>query len=594
MKKKYAYAFVLLMLFLILMTPWMSGLLFKRNFFHIISLIHAKKNYNVQVLAYRTGWFSSYAKIIIQPSLPNQDKLFSNINATIEQKISHGPLVYDYIQHHWTIASAFIHANLLFEPQEMLFNIPKDQPFIQIESLATFNDTYYFKFLPFSRETRNGLKFSWQGLNGSADFSVADEQINKIILNVTGNPVIAENNLYTLTLSGYTFQSKSTRSKKNILWNQNSNFFLPTLSLKLLNKEKMFVEGFNVLTNSSIEQNFYNSTRDININKINLALQLNAENFVINPATIKIVINHLDANQLTKLSENKSGLNDIPRIITPTTAIKGDVTINTSNGRLLTNAEINWPATHSPTTLEEISLLANLRVKIRVSISLVDYFLTMMDENFPTKSATSATYPSTTSALTQPAMPAANFRMQINEWLNQGYLIKDQNDYVSNMIGGQGKLKINGKDFSPTQRIQSQVQTVKPIAQGLLFNKPAIAQQNLPIVSNPLCNDVAKQIADVSNSSIANIVYPWEDLTWLQKNLGKPSKMSQNNNNKSYIWICKDYSNSILYLVITKEKSVHVFHEAISCRFPGSCAAYGFERKGNRISGFSLNSQGLN
>lgn len=124
-------------------------------------------------------------------------------------------------------------------------------------------------------------------------------------------------------------------------------------------------------------------------------------------------------------------------------------------------------------------------------------------------------------------------------------------------------------------------------------SQSSVTDASIPTTSNPLCNDVANQIAAVSATTTATKVYPWENLDWLQKNLGPP-KVVQSKESKAYMWICRNPSSApgmVLYFVDTKMGAPQVMYESMICKPPEGCIGYGFERQGNNISGYKVKSE---
>lgn len=116
------------------------------------------------------------------------------------------------------------------------------------------------------------------------------------------------------------------------------------------------------------------------------------------------------------------------------------------------------------------------------------------------------------------------------------------------------------------------------------------ATQTIPGTTNPLCNKIANEIAGVSGMKTANL-YAWEDLSWLQKNLGQ-AKVVQSIENTIHMWLCKNPGsppNMVIYII--DNQTSRVLEQSIICDTTQGCTSYFVQRNGMNINGYQTKSE---
>ena len=109
----------------------------------------------------------------------------------------------------------------------------------------------------------------------------------------------------------------------------------------------------------------------------------------------------------------------------------------------------------------------------------------------------------------------------------------------------------------------------------------ALASQDT--TTNLSCADIAKQIYDVSLHPALTAVFPWEDMTWMQKNFGPPVTRSTDHG-LAYAWECfKGRPDMVLYLVQQNATII----SGMLCS-TGTCYLASVQRKNGVLKGYVI------
>lgn len=117
---------------------------------------------------------------------------------------------------------------------------------------------------------------------------------------------------------------------------------------------------------------------------------------------------------------------------------------NTKVATLMKDGKLDLPTTMQIISLSNQALspaqfndkIAELKIKSDITTQISALYLQMIQEQ-----------QISANAATTPQMPPA--QQLIDEWIKQGYLIKDKNDYTLSITAEGGVAKINGKEFDP-------------------------------------------------------------------------------------------------------------------------------------------------
>src|ERR1700733_12314777 len=97
------YFILTILLIILLSAPCVVGLIFKYKYFQFIDLINKENRVKIEVLQYEEGWWHSYAKVritFVDSDITNfsQANLSEPVSFALNEKINHGPIVYDHIK----------------------------------------------------------------------------------------------------------------------------------------------------------------------------------------------------------------------------------------------------------------------------------------------------------------------------------------------------------------------------------------------------------------------------------------------------------------------------------------------------------------
>lgn len=128
----------------------------------------------------------------------------------------------------------------------------------------------------------------------------------------------------------------------------------------------------------------------------------------------------------------------LTQVITPSTTIQKNVLITTPEGNLTLNTDIHWNAQKpAPTSVPEILHSADISIAFKIAIPLVTKILTSIQSSMQSSGVT-LSLPSNS-----PGTPISPFDAMINAGIQNGYILKDANNYQINITQKNGVLKIN-------------------------------------------------------------------------------------------------------------------------------------------------------
>lgn len=401
-------ALVVALIIIVAILPWITGYYFKQQYIDLITAYNAKHPGRITIIDYQAGWFSSNAKLNINPisadDLPPQAQ--NNLSAaaeflkstalTLDQHISHGPFVRDPINNSFTFALASIQTTLhLSEKIEtLLFGATKPDGVGTVSVLAALDRewTYRVQLFPMDLSFMTIDKTHWEGIDGTVSFKTnADDTVTQVNSKfVFGNLNVAIEDAgekLELALTPIT-QSGSWNYEPVGLWTGQTDITLPGAVFKINNVLHYGMEKLLLAGNSNVTGNMYNLVSTLTINNLTLT------DYVVPSISLlqyKLAINNLNAMELVhfisaaQTTQNKPNPQDemmtvyqtvLPRVITPSSTVNLDVVMNTSLGGFTAKGNAIWPAnTALPNTMEETAKNVNGKVDIRIAIPLANAFI---------------------------------------------------------------------------------------------------------------------------------------------------------------------------------------------------------------------------
>jgi uncharacterized protein YdgA (DUF945 family) len=479
--------FLVVLVFAVIgLSPWIAGFIFKENYLNLIEIINRDNRVKVDVLEYHSGWFNSHAKIQVTPIhfplVKSEQNPIIPPSFTIEHTIAHGPLVFDKIKNGYTIACASIQSFVHLPPpiEARILGNQSTQGLVQINSLATFGGDWFnnIRMPLLNIPTSSFSKMIWQGLTSDFNFSVFGDFIQKVDLKMQVGSLAVEGDnqspISAMTIQSISYENNATRQPIG-LWNGAANVSVPTVSVKESDGSSVVVDSLAGSSSFGISGDTYHLDSQLSIKSI---LTPNFLITNISPAKIALAIKGINAQALVEFMQTvrsrgskpftpgdlQNYVNKLAHLITPTSSITEEVALNTSSGNMQGKIKLYWtPNAPAPTTLQDIMLNTNMASNIRIAIPLVDKFIEIFSEKYP-----SAQLPAPQVANPQAAQlpvqtpeqtKADRVKQMINAWEQQGYIIKDNNDYVMSITREGGIIKINGKVMSPPVAPSSQPDT---------------------------------------------------------------------------------------------------------------------------------------
>lgn len=479
--KKFFLTILILIIVLLAIAPFAFGLLFKHNFYNLVNNLNTDTSANIRIASYRLGWLRSYAKLMIEPRRTPNNHAFPSAQITVDEEISHGPFIYDPATHEFHFALGMIKSQVHFQPVESLLAIPADNGMMQVTTLTDFANHYFINFNApaFVKEFPDHAKVDWKGMKGTSELWVSKDHIERIKSEALsgGVTLTAPSNAgaYTAKMNSYMMKSDSTLSAVTGLWQGEYTNSFGGISASMADTVFFSIDSINLTVKTNVEQNtLYNFDLNLNLSKFTAP-----EKIEIKPASLNVSVTNLNAPPLLRvlsmsMQEKRENLDIYPSLITPHTKIKGDLSVNTTEGRLFATGELSWPTL--PVKVEEVPLKALLNAEMRISKSLLDYVITLVDgNNAPTAPVPNPSQP----AASQPAA-ASTMQDHVRDLINRGYLVLDKDDYVSTILGKDGKITINGKDFPPAPSPEA----TSPSTDSMTPSQPSAAP-SLPLQPIP-------------------------------------------------------------------------------------------------------------
>jgi uncharacterized protein YdgA (DUF945 family) len=407
-------------------TPWVDGYLFQKDYQADIAAINSTGNIQIKITEYNLGWLSSDIKLSLAfPTLaqasPTPQSSVPTPIVTIDQHITHGPLINDPNQGRWVFALALIQSNLHLPNENKVIAKDATQGVLQADALVDFNGKYTTQIQTPVFSMNNGAgKLSWQGLKGTLTADVQNHVVVDAQSDLQFAPFLVTSDYGSFSLQEMKWQAERACQQPSLCGGSS------TVAIANMDAQGMGshfkVGSINLETKYGPSgSNQYDNSLDLAISKVNASVMSYAD-YSVDKATLKITSSHLngaaveqllqkvrsdsDMNANTNPSARMDAFNALlPPLVTPDTTIATDVAMNTSVGDLTSQGKMSWPKnTALPKTMAELGKGLNVNIETRVSVSLVDEVIKVLDGEAP---ATPAATPATTNPAATPAAPSA-------------------------------------------------------------------------------------------------------------------------------------------------------------------------------------------
>ncbi len=450
--------FILLLLFIAIGaaagSPFVYGVLFKQEMMRLVDVINSGGLIKLSVMDYKRGWAVSQAHIKVEPGTVFLDNpamkpalAGNNASMVVDIQIQHGPLIYNPIEKRYALAygsvSGFI--SLPDQIETVLYGKKSPNGFMQFDAVSSFKGNWFsqYKIPPITLPSTD-VAGRWGGMDAVFHVDVKQDKLEKyytkatinalevraekpeaaeMIPNVNAQPITYENSMNNT--HGYAFNSVFSTPSVVIVSGST-----PVFALK--NLKQVYTQKSNLSDNLL---NIYSSLTLDTFSLINFPIHLNKSGIYFN-------IKNLNAKEYDELYDYATSIKRamteeeltklqslIPKIISPSSYLTIDIGMNTSDGVLVMNSKLSWPQLLSgQMNMQTLLMSANATVAMRISSALLDKMI--------------AAY------LEQPDQ-AQMVQQMIQQYLQAGYLLKDNNDYVTSIVYQNGSVKANGHDVKP-------------------------------------------------------------------------------------------------------------------------------------------------
>ncbi|EKD74174.1 MAG: hypothetical protein ACD_45C00050G0001 [uncultured bacterium] len=490
---------VLLVVILLAMVPWIDGFLFKQRYLNFLAALESMKRVQIKVLEYHQGWLSSDAKIILSAVAVTTSDITQDLpDVVLDQHISHGPFVYDSQANRWVVAWASIHNTVHLPPAaEAMLGQANRVGVAEVNTLATFSEEYinYIKTPVFNVSVPSLGNAAWQGLSGYIYFRINGQQITQIKSEINLGVISANTAVGSLSTQKISMQNEM-KPEPIGLWTGESHFTVPEITVTYQNgtfslKNVHFSNTFGV-----VGKNFYNNKLQFSLGEFTApnfsitqsAMTLSVENLsvqgLLNAIQTAYTIHNQHAQPLTAQQYQQYIVPLVPMLITPTTAIKEDLTMNTSYGRMLVNGQVLWP--EAVKTFDDVVKNAQAKWDVRMSASLVNQLIVVASTYHADKPIMADSEDDITQS------PEQRLLNQIDAWSNQNKLDLSIGIRLKDIV----RLHLAVEDFSKNVDRFVQSKEISPDiaaeikAQYAAARNAQVQQAALPSLSP---TDLAKQ-----------------------------------------------------------------------------------------------------
>lgn len=502
-----------------------NGNIIKHQYMKLIGVINSETHLQIQIVEYKPGWFCSHAKLYIPMddklalSYPNRaNSLLSNHGLTLEQDITHGPVLFDSLHKTYAFAPAFIRSHMVFTnaDHQSILTLAK------LDTLVTFQNEYFTQFMiPKFKNTSSNEPLSFEGLKGKMFFNVSDSHIKRFRLDITSGSFDFKSDGIVLAIGSGQTNADFKQSPMDE-WDGVHHVELASITYHLNNQRYQLTKLNYASHYKIIKDNNYTHLMNGDI------ATLSFPDISFNSISFASSIENIDPRPLNELTSQSAGhislsqLNQwIPALIKQNTVLSGKLEANSSFGKLAITEKAIWPQNIAlPTTLESILQQVSVSVNVRMSVNLLNKLISIigreMDASFQALPQTIVTpgqqldqsidklvadnkistfagsqlkdfqktkpsvdnyysyvdhllvmkeinsdvgawlknqyqgmYQAQASPTVSAPLPPKSYEQHANETIadaiQKGYIIQDQNDYLSTIVIDRGVVKLNGK-----------------------------------------------------------------------------------------------------------------------------------------------------
>lgn len=446
-----ALLFVIVLLAIALgLSPLLTGVMFKKVYMQQVAYYQqqlAKSNVKLEVVDYKSGWFHSTARLrLTDLNKSDSTTLIPQVTSEVDSYIDHGPLVRNPKTGSLTLGYADVNTNVHLPAFIEGFLRDKTKGALQIKSLVKFNGKTWLNHYEIPAVVL-GNNFKWDGLKGDATVYYSENEPMDIDATFTIgatslNPPATMAKIPQASTQPITISVQAAQQPLN-LWNGTSSLMTDGAKINWQNGNAISIGRLEIDGKYGLndEKTLYNYNVDSTLASLVLPSALPINN--ISNLKHSFYLNGLDANGLSNFqkqykqlshegndlnqNERKELLDALLKVLSPSTTLDWSIVTDTNLGSATGNAKVSF-TNGVPQTPEELQTKLNISINASAALNLVD---TLVGLAPPPKDTTKPT-----------------LRQQIDLWVQQGYIIKNDKNYSIVFIKQGTTYTVNGKDIS--------------------------------------------------------------------------------------------------------------------------------------------------
>ncbi len=488
--KKLCISIVILLIILVGGMPFGMGFVIKNQYEKLLAQVPASDDFQVRLVSYHRGWFTSKAKVEATIELPpTKTEPNRSIKLVSTDVLEHGPVLWDSSKtegHFWMLGQSFVRTSL-----QVVSGLPeslKDKVVISGLTHVKLDGAMLttLKGNPITyMDPKGEATVDWKGLVGSwkTDGAFTSVKGNLHLLGVDVNAKQANVNF-----SGINLRYNEEKSKDGFWLGENS-VLVPMLSLVENNQQVFLLKGLHLDIASHQKGDFIASKLLLKF----ADLQLKDKHY--GPAVLKANSDNLDAKAVAKLnalaqeinehSQGKPTAEQQSELMQAIVTVLGKgasiavekLEINTSKGLIDGHSQLHFAPIPKgqEASLPQLMQTVAFSADLAVPTSIVEDALGQMEKRHAVAMALMAQ--SNNGGNSAQQVPDA--KQKLAAWMELGFIQKVDGRYRVTVNFEKGQWMINGKTVAELmQQAQTLQQQAMPAAAPVTA-KPAPAKKSM-------------------------------------------------------------------------------------------------------------------
>lgn len=461
---------VITLAFVVGVMPLINGLIFKYKYYQFVDIINKENRVNIRIIDYHWGWFNSTAtiKVSLQDSMTAKNQVLKKFSYLIDEKISHGPIIFHGLQDRINLGYATIHSNI--QLAQSIENI-KSSEAAQVDSLAEFNGNWHTQInIPALTIILQKIgRINWDGFNADIEFKIKNKRVKHMSIESHFGAFIMnmdspDNLIKQISIQPITSQSNTLHEKIG-LWSGNATIVIPEAAIVQNNGDTVSLNNSNIISEYGVTPDTcYNSTLALTIQTVkipnemlpsvtNLSIKTSVNNLRIDQLIDYLLLFVSDTNAVIKNIDATTFEKLFAQTIMPSSNLSADISGKSSLGNFSSQTYIAWPNDAAlPSNFDELKAGLEGTSNISGSYNFAFNAIKAYSNNIipailsdiklkkikSLSSITVALQPTTSPSNTQ-ITPKQLF----DEMLYAGYIIEDNGLYSTTLTYEKGVWKMN-------------------------------------------------------------------------------------------------------------------------------------------------------